>query len=250
MVKFLVVATGYNCSNYVGRCVDSVRNQTYKHFNAVFVSDGSTDTTHEEILTACGSTPNLIPVKFILNKGAAKRRYDIIHYSDISEELDDETVILLLGLDDELLPDALEIINKEYEKGVYMTYGNWVNRRGKVFPTKSLYFEDETHETRDYRKVPYRSTAPNTFKKFLFKSIPEEDFKINGKWIDTTTESEVMFSCLEMSGKDRIGVIEQPIYVYNENLPNNTLNRLGRKYKYELLEIITKRPKRNLWYKK
>ena len=71
----------------------------------------------------------------------------------------------------------------------------------------------------------YRSTAPNTFKKFLFDEIPDEDFKVFGKWIDNATETELMFSCLEMCGKDRIGVITEPIYLYNRTRGGNTKHR-------------------------
>jgi hypothetical protein len=80
----------------------------------------------------------------------------------------------------------------------------------------------------------------------LFDYIPKEDFKLNGKWIDTTTESELMFSCLEMSGRHRIGVIEKPVYLYNRTLPNGTQKRLGQAYKNEVYAQIIARPKKDL----
>jgi len=156
-------------------------------------------------------------------------------------------VVLLLGMDDRLLPGCLERVATEYRSGKWMTYGNWINQNGDGLPKDfNLYFDEQTHTSRAYRDVTYRSTAPNTFYKFLFDAIPEDDFKIGGKWIDSTTESEVMFSCLEMCGKDRIGVIEEPVYLYNQHLPNGTIKRHGSKYKYELLDIIKARPKRKL----
>lgn len=33
----------YNTENYVGRCLDSILNQTYKNFEVICVDDGSTD---------------------------------------------------------------------------------------------------------------------------------------------------------------------------------------------------------------
>lgn len=247
-MKFLIVASGYNCDKFVKKCVDSVLAQTYKNYDAVFISDGSTDNTgnfldvrmfKERDIRREGS---LFGEIFKDNQGAAKRRFDAIH----KYAKDEETIVLLLGLDDELKPDCLLRIVEEYKKGNWMTYGNWINQYGVMLPKGFLFFPDKVHENRDYRRVKYRSTAPNTFKKFLFDQIPEEDFKIDGKWIDSTTESELMFSCLEMCGKERIGVIEEPIYLYNESLPGGTLKRLGAEYKYKIYNQIIQRPKKPL----
>jgi glycosyltransferase involved in cell wall biosynthesis len=241
--EFLIVVTGYNCASFVKKCVDSLVNQTYRNFRTHIISDGSTDLTNslvaKESLRLNDCTIFLMPE----NLGAACRRYQTI-----SRVENDNFIILLMGLDDELLPDCLETIAEEYEKGKWMTYGNWINQNGEGLPKDfDLYFDEETHKNRDYRKVKYRSTAPNTFYKKLFDRIPAEDFKLNGKWIDTTTESEVMFSCLEMCGKERIGVIEKPIYLYNQNLPGGTQRRLGQEYKNKVYSEIIKRPKKPMY---
>lgn len=243
MVNFLIIASGFNCKGLSRKCIQSVVAQTYPHFKAIFISDGSQDGTLDTYDTSGISDDRCIAEVFEKNKGAAKRRLDAIRNYSKS----DQDVILFLGLDDELLPNCLEMVAKHYEAGKLMTYGNWKNQHGRVPCTPEfLKFDEVTHANRDYRQVKYRSTAPNTFRRFLFDRIPEEDFKIDGKWIDTTTESEVMFSCLEMCGKDRIGIINEPVYLYNEALPGGTLKRLGVEYKYRILKIITSRPKRDL----
>lgn len=247
-MKFLIIASGYNCDQYVNKCVSSVLAQTYKNFDSVFISDGSTDNTGNLVDLAIFKERNqrregtLFAENFRDNQGAAKRRWDAIKKYATTEE----TIIVLLGLDDELYPNSLQRIAEEYKKGKWMTYGNWKNQHGIMLPKGFLFFPDQIHASRDYRKVKYRSTAPNTFYRFLFDQIPEDDFKIEGKWIDSTTESELMFSCLEMCGKERIGVIEDPIYLYRENLPGGTLKRLGVDYKYNIYNQIINRPKKNL----
>lgn len=137
-----------------------------------------------------------------------------------------------------------------------ITYGHWVNQFGDGLPQSfDLDFDEQTHKNRDYRRVKYRSTAPNTFKAFLYKCIKDEDLKYEGKWFTCCTEGEVMFSCLEQCGKDRIGIIRDHIYMYNEsnsiknsaNTHNGTLKRFGvRQYKYSIYNVIINRPKRNL----
>lgn len=239
-LKFLIVSSGYKCRGLAPKCVLSVKNQTYQNFAAVFIDDGSNDGTFEAMCVATeGNAPKQMFVYgFPTNEGAAKRRYDAIRAHAKTEE----TVILLLGLDDELLPDALATIKEQYDLGKWMSYGNWINQHGKTLPEGFLEFDDQVHAERAYRRVRYRSTAPNTFKRFLFDQLAAEEFQIDGRWIDTTTESHLMFSCLEMCGKDRIGVIKKPIYLYNEALPGGTLNRLGREYKYQVYDIMINRP--------
>lgn len=239
-MRFIILVTGWNCKGYVRPCYRSLINQSHQDFVAVFISDGPTDGADRE-LRECVTDPRCHGRIYKDNVGAAKRRYDALQ--EFGRKTD---VVLLLGMDDQLLPGALERIATEYAAGKWMTYGNWKDQRGKMLPDGFLDFDDATHETRDYRKVTYRSTAPNTFYKFLFDHIPAADFQLNGKWIDSTTESEVMFSCLELCGKERIGVITDPIYYYNSKRPNGTLARHGTEYKYSLLKQITERPKREL----
>ena len=241
-LDFLIVASGLNCAGNVYKCYESILNQTYTNYNAILISDGSTDATAQRLDTI--KFGNVTTQSFKDNVGACKRRYDAIKGSCATSE----TVILLLGLDDYLLPNALEVIKEQYDEGKLMTYGNWIDQKGRGLPLNfPFYFDELTHKNRDYRKVTYRSTAPNTFKKYLYDNIPEEEFLMNdGRWFDTTTESHLMFSCLEMCGKDRIGVITVPIYVYNRDLPNGTLRRLGGNYKRQVLNQVINRPKYDL----
>lgn len=241
MLNFRIIATGYNCREYVEKCLQSVVNQSYPYWSMYVIDDGSTDRTEKEILRVANQLNDnrIFYALYHENKGAACRR------DSVARNMLHDDVILLLGLDDELLPGCLDRIKQEYDAGKWMTYGNWINQHGGTLPEGFLHFDEATHQNREYRKVKYRSTAPNTFYQWLYSLIPPEDLKINGKWIDSTTESEVMFSCLEMCGKDRIGVIEEPIYLYNENRSGGSLKRLGAAYKYSLYNQVINRPKRN-----
>jgi glycosyltransferase involved in cell wall biosynthesis len=251
-MRFEVICTGWNCLSYVDKCVRSVQKQTYGNWHLHLISDGSTDGTGEALKRYVSEKVSIHI--FDENLGAAKRRMDCIR------PLDSESVCLLLGMDDELLPNCLNRVRQEYDKGKWMTYGNWKDQRGSGMPDSfNLDFDAETHRNRDYRKVLYRSTAPNTFKKFLFDQIPDEDFQLNGKWIDSTTESELMFSCLEMCGKERIGIIKDHIYLYNRGRVGGTLQRTfefegkkmsGADYKMKVIyPEIVKRPKKPLFNK-
>jgi len=242
--KFLIIASGWNCQEFVSNCVESVSKQRYDgEVTAVFISDGSTDNTAKKIKTAIFQTPNFHAMISDVNCGAACRRHKAIEQF----KPDPETVIMFLGLDDELLPSALEHIDSQYDKGKWMTYGNWKDQHGKGLPVDfKLTFPKEVHDARSYRDVTYRSTAPNTFKAKLYYKIPVQDLMIDGKWLQTCTEGEVMFSCLEMCGKDRIGIIRDYIYLYNRMRPSGSQRRFGA-VKQDVLRVITSRSKRAIF---
>ena len=245
-IEYEIICTGWNCEKYVLQCITSVLNQTLVGWTLNIVSDGSTDNTNNELRKFKNLFANQIKISiYPEQKGAAFRRFEAI-----SKIQNKEAVIVLLDLDDELTPDALEIVNKLYREGKYMTYGNYINQYNVMFPAKSLYFDEETHKERSYRQVPYRSTHLKTFKRFLFDNIKESDFKISGEWINATTESPLVFALLEQCGKDKIGVVEKPIYIYNEGLANGSVKRLGQAYKTGIYKQICELPKYNLYERK
>lgn len=237
MVKFLIVVTGYNWQDFVKPCFDSVKNQTYKNFIVSVVDDGSTDaSTHRSIQFMDRGWKGCILRK---NTGTIFARREAIKLAS-DEEYD---VICLLDGDDQLLPDALQTVVECYEEnpGILMTYGNYEFNDGSICPVP-LHYPDHIHETRDYRKDTFRCTHLRTFRRELFEKIPH--WHIRSAEINSYPDAEILFSMMEMSGKDRIGVIEKPIYKYNTNNPLNTLKRFGKDHKgYE--EIIN-RPKRDL----
>src|SRR3990172_986369 len=242
LMNFLIVSSGVNCQMYIHTLIQSVQFQRYKHLRAIFIDDGSDDRT-KMFLSKKVADPRFTLELHSDNQGAAKRRWDAIKkYSQ-----DPEDVILLLGMDDYLDINALCEIKKEYDAGKWMTYGNWKDNAGIMLPKGFLDFTDEEHETRAYRSVRYRSTAPNTFKRFLFDQLTEDDFKVDGEWVRATTESNLMFSCLEMCGKDRIGVIKQPIYIYNKRGRYSTKNFRGITYQRSIYNNFVNRPKKPLY---
>lgn len=252
-MKYVFVVTGFNCVTLAEKCVESLKRVKFNgEWRAILCSDGSTDGTTQYVHEVARTDERFSAQHTTENMGATFQR----HHAIMDSNLDDEDVILLIGLDDEVLPDILTEVDKQYKNGKWMTYGNWIDERGKTLADMrfTIHYSKGVHEHRAYRQDDYRATAVNTFKFFLYKEIPAKDLIINDRWITTTTESEIMFSCMEMCGFHRIGVIEKPIYMYNRNLPKRSLNRLGNKYgldlgrayKYEILDIIKKRPKRNL----
>lgn len=242
--NFLIIVSGYNCSRYVRACYLSIINQTYKNFQAIFIDDGSTDDTAYE-LDKIKNEDSRIRI-FISNKneGAAYRRWQAIN--SLTTGLKEETVIVLVGMDDELMPDALRVLSRKYSEDVWMTYGSWIGSDKYKLPEAFLEYPEQVHKDRSYRKETYRATAANTFKKFLYDQFTEDDFKLEGEWIKATTESNLMLSCLEMCGKNKIGITKEIIYFYNRGRSDSARKRLGSFYQDKIYKDVMSKTKREL----
>ena len=48
-----VIVPCYNVEKWIGDCIESIKAQTYKNFEAIFVDDGSTDGTLNIIKQYC-----------------------------------------------------------------------------------------------------------------------------------------------------------------------------------------------------
>ena len=236
-MNFLLIVTGYNCSDNVLPCYFSIAIQN-ENWKAVFIDDASTDDTYSKICKI--KDPRVIKENFTDNVGAAYRRFKAIKKYGNPDD-----VVVLIGMDDLLIDGSLTRIRKEYEKGKLMTYGMYQYKDGTI-PSFELEFDNKTHEQRSYRKETYRSTAPNTFKCFLFELFKEDDFIVNGEWIKATTESPLMFGLLEMCGQDRIGIIGDPIYIYRKHFTDNARERFGRDYQDNIYNTIINRPQKDL----
>lgn len=242
---FLIISTGYNCASYVKKCYESILKQNYSNFDCVLLSDGSTDNTRTALINLANKDPRFEIFICPDNRGAAYRRWQTIN-SITKKKLSPDTVIVLLGLDDEITPDALDKVSKQYTSGKWMTYGNWIDADGNKLPDGFLDFPEYVHANRDYRKHTYRSTALNTFKKFLFDRMTVDDFIVNDHWIRSTTESNLMISCLEMCGKERIGIVYSHIYLYNKGRRDSARKRFGNNYQNIIFQDMVSRPKKEL----
>lgn len=223
-----VISTGYNCAEYIDQCHLSVVTQVgvkqpFKHW---MLSDGSTDET---------SRYNPIEGHYFehveTNRGAMWARDYLIH-EVIKPDKDD--IIVLLGLDDYLKPDALQTIEAQHDQGYWVTYGNWINQHG-VVNSVPVTLPNKT------REGAYNLTAPNSFRAGLYYLIPADRFQIEGQYPMVCTEVEVMYSCCELAGWDRVKPIKTHIYVYRMKLPNGTIRRFGQGHKNRVHEIIKKR---------
>ena len=58
MPKFSIIIPVYNVEKYIGKCLDSIMNQTYKDYEVIIVNDGTKDNSEEVILKYQAQNPD------------------------------------------------------------------------------------------------------------------------------------------------------------------------------------------------
>jgi glycosyltransferase involved in cell wall biosynthesis len=229
-MKHSIIVTGYNCETYIEDCIDSVLKQTYDNFEILIYNDGSTDNT-KKFLEKYKTNVKIKILNQDENLGALYGRFFL-------NKIATGDIISFLGMDDMLSENALEVLNKYYTPNIKMTYGNWVDyHTGKIHDIEE--YSNEVFKVKNFRRVKWRATALNSFRKNILDLIPEKLLKHDGKFFTNCTDLAYSFPCLEICNKDEVAVIKEPIYIYRSNHQNTTLKRLGRTNKTEVRKIIS-----------
>lgn len=129
----------FKCEKYVLRCLESVRNQTYKNLEIILVNDQTTDNSVEIIENYISNNPDL-NIKLIhheTNQGLSVVRNTGIENSN-------GEFIFFLDSDDEITPDCIEklvLTACETNAQVIIAQNRWINTFNNSikdfgFPTK------------------------------------------------------------------------------------------------------------------
>lgn len=223
MERFIIVVPGWNCEKWAKRCINSVLNQTYQNFLCVVVDDASTDNTWSILqrIDHQGKHRKFMYLKNEQNLGSCYSMWRGINALDLNPD----DIIVFLDLDDQLRWDALEVIRRHYRRNPnhLMAYGNWINEQGSVWDISKSVYPKSVIKKRSFREVRYQGAPVRTFKYKLVKGLSEYDMKDNsGAWIRNCTDVAFMIPLLELSGEGRIGVMKEPVYIYNQGRPGNT----------------------------
>jgi hypothetical protein len=106
---------------------------------------------------------------------------------------DPESIMITLDMDDSLIgQDVIDTLNTHYDSGADVTIGSMLRTdKYKEYPVDLV--------------NPRGSRGGNvwqhlrTFKKYLFDTIPEDYFKINGEWIPHTEDWAFMLPIIDMA---------------------------------------------------
>lgn len=236
--RFLIIATGFNCKQYIKLCFDSIVGQSYTNYDVIIVDDCSNDGTFDEIKKHAKSDWTIIRNK--LNCGTILSRDKAI--KQFNREFD---VIVWLDLDDQLMSHSLQRLNEVYQdQNILMTYGNYVTDKGDQ-PFKSVAIPDEIHESNSYRKHKFMFMHLRSFKKSLYFKLSDSDiFDPNVKIYN---DANMLFCLMEMSGQKRMVGIDEPLYIYNVSNPLSLMNTYHHNLRKAELEYLSNlKPKNRL----
>lgn len=118
-MKLSIVITAYNVEKYILKCIDSVKNQTFKNIECIIVEDCSTDKTKEYIENILKKEKDL-DIKVIWNNenlGAGMSRR-------IGIKASTGNYIMLLDADDYISSDYIELlVNRQKETNADIVSG-------------------------------------------------------------------------------------------------------------------------------
>lgn len=107
--RFTIFTPVYNRADTLERVFKSLENQTYKDFELVIINDGSTDNSHEVIESLIKNAS--FPVNYVNNTVNKHKMACFFQAINLAQG----EFLLPFDSDDACVPDALELLNKEYE---------------------------------------------------------------------------------------------------------------------------------------
>lgn len=134
MSKVTIIIPVYNSAEYIGKCIESILNQTYHDYDILIVNDGSKDNSQQIINEYKEKYPNKITAIEQGNKGVARTRNESIKRAT-------GKYIMFMDNDDYLDKDYIETFVKEIEKDDYdAVIGGYrrITETGKILKTLKL----------------------------------------------------------------------------------------------------------------
>lgn len=226
MHKFKIVIPSYNNENWVEYNLASILNQTYVHYEVLYIDDASTDNTLSRVTEIIGNLPNW---KIISNSKNRRRGYNIDPHNEHIQSFmqSDEDILVFIDGDDWLYDEqVLENLNEFYEKHTpWMTYGGMLcYPSGMPGNPQNTPYSEQVHTDKLYRQDYWRASHLRTFKWGLYKQIKKEDllYSKTGDYYFHAEDLATSFPCLEMCPPEKVGVLDFYSYIFNETPTNRS----------------------------
>lgn len=213
---FRIITPVYNAEKWIGKCIQSVKDQTHTNFTQVIVDDCSSDETVEVAKNAIDNDPRFILVE-------RKEKTGTMHGHIIAAEYkycEDDIFVHLDGDDWFSSGGVLHRLNKIYQDdNIWCTYGNYETTDKTPSICKPI--EDPTIPIRVYLVMGWIFSQVRSFRGRLWKGIDEEDFRSNDGSYLAVADVAVFCPVLEMAGVERVKFVPEIQMIYNRNTPLN-----------------------------
>jgi len=240
--RFVIISTVYNKGKFIQYNVNSIKQQSYTNYLAVYGYDKSTDDTLDHLKYAIQGDDKFI-IHHNENPGCYLNCF-MSTYKFLRENklINRDDVIVEVDGDDWLLHSfVLQHINDVYQHNsdIWMTYGQYL-----AYPTGEygghihLSLNDYVDQHNIYRYSEFPYSHLKTYKAFLMDNITDDDLTDpeTGKYFNAAADFALCMPLVEQAGKSRIHRIDEPTYVYNTSadLESETNNRLSLQKEVEM----------------
>lgn len=219
--RILVITPVYNSESYITRCIESVITQDYTNWKMIIINDASTDKTLEQI-SYYKNHPNIIIENNSANHGAVYNQIQAIRKYSKPED-----ILMLLDGDDSLICDnqIFTFYNNTYDENVEFTYGSCWSMVDRI-PLIAQPYPEEVKQNKTYKKHLFNWNMPythlRTFRARLINTVSDNNFlDAEGKWYRAGGDCAVFYSALENADPNKIKVISEVMYNYNDLNPAN-----------------------------
>lgn len=220
MRRFKIVVPSFNGLDYIGKCLKSIEEQTYKNYDACVIDDCSTIKGQREIIQEYCERNGWTYIFNAKNEGAL---FNIVQGVGRLNCQDDDVIVILDGDDWFSHADALKHLHQVYaDNDVYITWGQC-----EIYPaghTPMKYAQpipDMVIEQKLYRDIPFVFWHLTAFKYYLFKHIDDADLRdVDGGYLRLMADKAILFPMLEMAGK-KVKFVGETLYIYNIANPLN-----------------------------
>jgi glycosyltransferase involved in cell wall biosynthesis len=220
--RFVIVVPFRNCFSYIKECANSIINQDYDNWIAIFADDNSFDYSSKQI-------PKHDKIIYTKNEERITALPNI-HKAITTANLSEEDIICLLDGDDHLIGnDVLTLLNDMYQDETLLTYGQYQFSNGNIGHCKPYTKE----EFDNLRKGSYWASHIRTFKFKLYKELISQDpslscYKnVKGEFFTMTYDVAIMTPLMEIAGFKRIKFNPKPIYYYRLHNNNDHIVNWG-----------------------
>lgn len=239
--RFIIISTVYNKSKWVRFNVNSIKQQSYSNYLAVYGYDKSTDDTLEHLTDAVKDDPKF-SVFHNPNPGCFLNCFmgTYKHLRETGQIQTDDIIVEIDGDDWLLHPFVLQYLNQIYQQdNIWMSYGQYIHYpSGELGGHYHLHLDSQVDATNSYRMYTFPYSHLKTYKAFLLDQVTDADLidPETGNYFNAAADFALCMPLVEMAGKSRIFRVDEPLYVYNvsENLESETNNRVELQKQIEM----------------
>lgn len=215
-----IVVPFYNASQWLSKCVESIKTQDYENYHVWLVDDNSSD--HSLELAADLADDKFSVISNDEKVGALENQLDII-----CDHMKDDPIVMLIDGDDALAndPNVFKKINQLYHEGAEFTYGScWSVVDG--IPLIAQEYPKEIIESKSFKDHKFAWTIPythlRTFKRSLLGRVDFDDLRDdNGDYFRASGDMALFYALIEQCSPHGIKVLRDVVYIYNDAHDNN-----------------------------